>query len=91
MPEQIDLLTESPIATIRTLIFNLSDAVLNLFGDSATTQTVDVAEVASPRTPVSEAEVMFGPSSVDEDLLAQLDALRQQGFPALPGAAALDS
>ncbi len=76
---------------MQTLVPSAFDMLFNAVGRSSTTQKVEVAEVARARTPVSEAQLMFGPSSVDEDLVARLDALRQQGFPALPGDAAFDS
>ncbi len=72
-------------AQIRTVYFE--DATVEGNGESLTTTGIVRVVEVSGASAVSESQIAWGPSLIDEDLLAQLDEIRARGYQLLPGEA----
>jgi hypothetical protein len=74
--------TTARVPHVRTVY--LDDPPVERNGTSPTTGGVYAVEVADEYAGVSESQIAWGPSPIDEDLLAKLDSLRGLGYQPLP-------
>jgi hypothetical protein len=85
------LVTADVRQPIRTVIVQQFEWNLALNSRATTTGCVMVSEVARESSSVAEAQIAWGPSLIDEDVVAQMDAIRATGFQPLPGQASVSA